>query len=117
MSSYLLPDLRLTLVLTETHDLAPEVLECIDLAFSKFGSSVSAVVYWNFEHSTKLSRRDILHRPDLFSKAIHDIFSDGSAIIEKAIVSELKATFHLSNRNYSGIVDALSDFKKMHSSN
>jgi len=99
----------------ETHDLTPEVLERIELAFSKFGSSVSAVVYWNFEHSTKLSRLDILHRPDLFSKAIHDIFSDGSIMIEKAIVLELKTTFHLSNRNYSGIVDAFSDFKKMHS--
>jgi len=94
-------------------DQTPEILECIDRAFSKFGSSVSSVVYFHFEHSTKLSRRELVRRPDLFSKSLFDIFHDGSTVIEKAMVSELRTTFRLSNRNYKGLADALSELKQM----
>jgi hypothetical protein len=92
-----------------------KISECFDRALCRFGSTFSDVVYWNFEQSTKLARSGIFRRPDLFSKTLDDVFRGGSTLIEKAIVSELKTTFQLSNRKYSGIVDALSEMKRMSS--
>ncbi len=83
----------------------------IDRAFSKFGQSVSSVVYWKFHFDTKLSKEEIVGRPDLFTNTIRDIFRDGATVIELAIANELKAQFNLPNRNYRDLEDVVNSIK------
>ena len=87
------------------------MLVAIDRAFSKFGQSVSSVVFWKFQFDTKLSKEEITLRPDLFTKTIRDIFRDGATVIELAIISELKKQYHLPNRNYKDLEDAVDSIK------
>jgi hypothetical protein len=101
------------LPLALVQDFSPEVLQCIERGLSKFGKSVAPVVFWNFEHQTKLRTSEIYRRPDLFSDSLRHIFADGSAGIENRIVQEIVTTFHLSRRNYNGLDDAVNELKKI----
>jgi hypothetical protein len=92
-------------------DFSVEIVSCIEAGLSKFGNSMPQVVFWNFERQTNLNRRDIFRRPDLFSESIRKIFSGGSLTIEKKLVEEIVANFHLPVRNYSGLVDVVNEMK------
>ena|ERR1700730_3020562 len=92
---------------TEILDTQKEIFSCIDRGFSSFGTSVGTVIYWKFEFTTKLSRTDVARRPDLLSKTIREIFKDGSSIIENAIILQLRKRFHLVERKYVNLEDAI----------
>ena len=87
------------------------IIKSIDKAFSRFGPSVSTVVYWKFSFTTKLTKEDIILRPDLFSQAIREIFKDGSIVIEQAIIRELMIQFNLPCRNYKDLEDAINSVR------
>jgi len=97
---------------SEVFDINILVLQSIEKAFSRFGSSVSTVVYWKFCYSTKLKKEDIASRPDLFSQAIREIFRDGSIVIERAIIRELRTQFSLPGRNYKDIEDVMNSIRQ-----
>jgi hypothetical protein len=92
---------------TEIFDNSKEILISIDKGFSSFGSSVGTVIYWKFEFTNKLNRTDIAKRPDLLSKTIREIFKDGSKVIEDAIILQLRSKFHLVDRKYVSLEDAI----------
>ena len=94
-------------VQAESLEYTSDILECIDRAFSRFGQSVSSVVYWKFQSDTKLDKDKIALRPDLFSNTIREIFRDGALVLERAIIKELKLKFNLPDRNYKDLEDAV----------
>jgi hypothetical protein len=89
----------------------PDITASVDRAFSRFGSTVSSVVYWKFHFDTKLDKGEIALRPDLFSTTIREIFRDGSSVVERAIIQELRSQFDLPNRNYKDLEDAVTSIK------
>lgn len=101
---------------TETLETDLEIVSCIDKGFSTFGKSVASVVYWKFQFSTKLTKADAARRPDLLSKAIREIFKDGSSVIEDAIILHLRNKFHLGDRKYNGLEDAINSVRLADSS-
>jgi hypothetical protein len=98
---------------SEIVEISSQVISSIDEALSRFGQSVSSVVYWKFHFDTKLAKEDILRRPDLFGKTIRDIFKDGSFVLEQAIVNQLRMEFNLPTRNYKDLEDALNSVRLM----
>jgi hypothetical protein len=95
------------IVQTGRVDFTPAIIGCIDKAFSRFGQSVFSVVYWKFQFDTNLAKEDIVKRPDLFCNTIREIFRDGSIVIERAIIEELKLGFNLPDRNYKNLEDVV----------
>jgi len=86
-------------------------VNCLERAFSKFGQSVFTVVYWKFHFNTNLTKEDIVKRPDLFSGTIKEIFQEGSQVIERSIISELKYEFNLPDRNYKDLEDVVNSIR------
>ncbi len=72
--------------------MGPLVLECIEKALLRYGSSVSSVILWNFETTCHVSRRDVLRYPEEFVISLAGMFGVGSKIVESAIVSEIRST-------------------------
>ncbi len=99
------------IVQLETVDLAADIIGCIDRAFSRFGQSVFSVVYWKFHFDTNLAKEEIVKRPNLFSNTISEIFRDGSIVIERAIIEELKFGFRLPDRNYKDLEDVVDSIR------
>lgn len=87
-------------------------LKCIDRGFARFGDSKSRLVFSRFEMDYNLSRQDIYGHPELFSASIRNIFRFGTPYVERAIISELRSTFSMPEREYRGFADAVSEIKK-----
>ena len=111
-------DLKQYVIFGEIATAQSEVIEnsslivlTVDRALSRFGQSVSSVLYWKFQFDTKLKKEDISTRPDLFSRTIKEIFKDGARIVELAIMDELKVEFRLPNRNYKDLEDLMNSIK------
>lgn len=98
---------------SEIKDISYQVLCGIDKAFSRFGQSVSTIIYWKFHYDTKLSKEQIVQRPDLLSNTIREIFRDGSCVIEEAIICELKREFDLPDRRYKDLEDVIGSIQLM----
>ncbi len=98
-------------VQSEEINIAPDFIDCLDRAFLKFGTSVFSVVYWKFHFNTKLSKEEIAERPDLFTDTIREIFRDGTPVIERAIIDEVKFVFNLPDRNYKDLEDVVDSIK------
>ena len=96
-------------------DFSFQVLSGIDRALSRFGQSVSSVIYWKFHYDTKLTKEQIVLRPDLFSSTIKQIFRDGSCVIEESILYELKVEFNLPDRRYKDLEDLMNSVRLMSS--
>jgi len=92
-----------------------EFLRSVNRAFSKFGENKGHIVFKKFETDYNLSRDDIFDKPELFQKTIRNIFRFGSTYVEKGIISELRATFCLPERHYTGLPDAVSEIRKSNS--
>jgi len=89
-----------------------EFLLCIDRAFTKFDESRANSIFSKFETDYNLSRSDILSNPELFSKTLRSIFRFGFPYVERSIISELRDEFHLPERNYYGLTDAVREIRK-----
>jgi hypothetical protein len=99
----------------ETMQIDLEIVSCIDKGFATFGQAVASVVYWKFQFATKLTKADAARRPDLLSNAIREIFKDGAPVIEDAIILQLRNKFHIVDRRYNGLEDAISTIRLSHS--
>lgn len=76
---------------------ADRVLDCIDKGLDTFGESVKQAIYWRLEAEYRLKRRDIVERPDVFSKNLFKIFGVGTKTVEHVIIEKLRATFDTPN--------------------
>jgi len=86
-----------------------DLLQCVDRALDKFGSNTKQATYWALMTKEGISSDRIVANPEALSRILLDIFGDdGSKIVERAIVKEIKKTFDLKNpsSNYN-LMDAL----------
>jgi hypothetical protein len=88
-----------------------EFLRSIDRGLAKFGESRARLVYSKFEVDYNLGRTDIFGHPELFSATIRNVFRFACPYVERSIVSELKGTFSLADREYKGLADAVQEIK------
>lgn len=72
---------------------ADRVLDCIDKGLETFGASVKQAIYWRLEAECRLKRKDIVNKPDVFSKNLFRIFGVGTKTVEQVIIERLRATF------------------------
>jgi hypothetical protein len=75
-----------------------DLLQCVDRALDKFGSNTKQATYWTLMTKEGISSDRIVTNPDALVRILEEIFGvDGSKIVEKAIVKEIKKTFTLEN--------------------
>jgi hypothetical protein len=75
-----------------------DLLQCVDRALDKFGSNTKQATYWTLMTKEGISSDRIVQNPDAFSGILAEIFGEeGSKIVEKAIIKEIKKTFSLEN--------------------
>lgn len=75
-----------------------DLLQCVDRALDKFGSNTKQATYWTLMTKEGISSDRIVANPEALSRILAEIFGgDGSKIVEKAIVKEIKKTFNLEN--------------------
>lgn len=83
------------------------VLECIDKGLETFGESVKQAIYWRLESEYRLRRKDIVAKPDVFSKNLFKIFGVGTKTVEHVIIERLRNTFGIGDamvRDLAGMI-------------
>ena len=71
------------------------VLDCVNSGLKRFGESFFAVVCYNVEHLNSLKLSEIPRRPDEFEKCLDKMFRNGSTIVKKSIMDQIKMEFDL----------------------
>ncbi len=86
-----------------------DLLQCVDRALDKFGSNTKQATYWALMTKEGISSDRIVSNPQALSRILQEIFgNDGSQIVEKAIVKEIKKAFDLeSPSSHYSLTDAL----------
>jgi hypothetical protein len=73
-----------------------DLLQCLDRALDTFGSNTKRATYWAFTSKEGISSDNILAKPEAFVASIKDVFGEnGSKLVERAVVREIKHTFNL----------------------
>jgi hypothetical protein len=73
-----------------------DLLQCVDRALDKFGSNTKQATYWTLMTKEGISSDRIVSNPEALSRILEEIFGvEGSKIVEKAIVKEIKKVFDL----------------------
>ncbi len=91
-----------------------DLLQCIERALDKFGSNAKQATYWAIMTKEGISWDDIIANPDPLMRVLAEIFGeDGSKLVEREMVKEIKKEFSLENpsRTYA-ISDALEISRK-----
>ena len=88
----------------------PLVVQCIERALSRYGSSVASVIIWNFETTRHVSMKEILKYPEEFVQSLVNMFGVGSKIVEGSIVTEIRSTLtDLGNQRSLDLLDVLKE--------
>ena len=75
-----------------------DLLQCVDRALDKFGSNTKQATYWTLMTKEGISSDRIVSNPEALSRILAEIFgTEGSKIVEKTIVKEIKKVFDLEN--------------------
>lgn len=73
-----------------------KILLCVDTALQKFGESVKNSIYYYLKKDFNLEKVEIPKKPEAFESALTSIFGEqGSKVIEKLILLEIKSIFNL----------------------
>lgn len=73
-----------------------KILECVDTVLQKFGESVQKSIYYYLKKDFNLGKGEIPNKPEAFESALTSIFGEqGSRVIEKLILLEIKNSFKL----------------------
>jgi hypothetical protein len=73
-----------------------EVLEVIQQTLAnRFGADVMNVILYNFQNSTKLTKEDIVRKPQQFEGFLDSMFGHGSRIMRKLLIKSLEDHFKL----------------------
>ncbi len=72
-----------------------KVIECIDFALSRYGPSVSSLLYHRFEQDRGLPKEAIPLHPGFFEMEIKSIFGPGARHIRDSIIGEVETSFLL----------------------
>lgn len=65
------------------------VVKMVEEGLDVLGENVGRVILHHLEISYSLKRNQIAGRPDLFVKALGDVFGEGSLIIERILVETI----------------------------
>ena|ERR1700730_2187001 len=75
-----------------------DLLQCIERALDKFGSNAKQATYWALMTKDGVSWENILTNPDPLMRVLSEIFgAEGSSLVERQIVKEIKKDFSLEN--------------------
>lgn len=66
------------------------IVKMIEEGLDALGENVARVIVHNVETRYSLKRNQIAKKPDLFVKALRDIFGEGSLTIERIIVGTMR---------------------------
>jgi hypothetical protein len=73
-----------------------DLLQCVDRALDKFGSNSKQATYWALMTKEGVSSDTIVSSPEALSRILAEIFGEeGSKIVEKTIIEEIKQVFSL----------------------
>ena len=86
-------------------------LQYLDNALDVYGSSVKQVVYWKFEKTHHLSKKDVYAHPEKFVETIRTIFGTGMSSIEKDMIRKLELCSGMSHLDSNNLVVALRQLK------
>lgn len=82
--------------LTETSEAYRILLECIDAALIKLGTSVRESVYYYVKINFGLEKSNIPYNLQLFEEALTSLFGEqGAKVIKKMVLIEIKDCFKL----------------------
>ncbi len=83
-----------------------DLLQCVDRALDQFGSNAKQATYWALMTKEGISSDRIVSSPEALSRILAEIFGDdGSKIVEKTIVKEIKKVFSLESPSSSYKLD------------
>ena len=75
-----------------------DLLQCIERALDKFGSNAKQATYWALMTKEGVSWENILTNPEPLKRVLSEIFgAEGSSLVERQIVEEIKKEFSLEN--------------------
>ena len=91
-----------------------DLLQCIERALDKFGSNAKQATYWALMTKEGISWDNIVNTPEPLMRILAEIFGeDGSGLVEREIVKEIKKVFTLENPSSTyTISDALEIARK-----
>jgi hypothetical protein len=72
------------------------VLDSIDVALKKYGSSVAQVVYFQLENSFGLKKEEIPKNPEVFVSCLDGFFGGGTSTVKMSILKELERSSGMS---------------------
>jgi hypothetical protein len=87
-----------------------QVVSRIQEKLREFLFTETEVFYYHLEN-VGVRRDEILDKPEEFVDALHDIFGNGAALIESAIISEIKAS-NSDTAAKQGLVDVLKSIER-----
>lgn len=87
-----------------------QVVSEIQKTLREFLFTETEVFYYHLEN-VGVSRDEILDKPEQFVDALHDIFGNGAALIESAIISEISSQNTGSTAEQS-LVDVLKSIER-----
>ena len=73
-----------------------EILECVDRALDSLGTNIRIAIYHMLESNSRVKKSSILSDPDKFVRSLEVVFGDGSLLVERLIMEELRSEFNLS---------------------
>jgi len=91
-----------------------DLLQCIERALDKFGSNAKQATYWTMMTKEGISWNEVIANTETLMRVLAEIFGeDGSKLVEREMVKEIKKEFSLENhsRTYT-ISDALEIARK-----
>jgi hypothetical protein len=84
-----------------------DLLQCIERALDKFGSNAKQATYWALMTKEGVSWENILTDPEPLMRVLGEIFgAEGSSLVERQIVKEIKQVFPLENSAHTYTITA-----------
>ncbi len=72
-----------------------QVLECVDAGMDSIGGTSKRIVYWYLAQKRSITRDGIVDDPNAFIDALKTLFGQGTGILEKTIIRQLRQTFNV----------------------
>lgn len=74
---------------------------------TRFGASLTQVLFWKFQENTKLRISDIPLKPDLFIECVRNVFGAGSGAIERTLTEGISHDFSINLHGEMDFVKAV----------
>ena len=88
------------------------IVNMIEEGLDALGENVARVIMYHLEHNYSLKRNEIAQKADLFTKALRDIFGEGSLTIEKIIIETISREIGIGEMGTRNLSKAIEHIRK-----